>query len=167
MQGWAIAISQPGLEAKAKINAERQGFHVWYPRLKTIKRFAGKRWEYIQPLFPRYIFVQVQSAWRSLSSTVGISSVIMSQRNDEPIPALLANNVMEDIKARCDAQGFYNIPIPPKFKSGQKVKVVAGPFYGFTGSFHELRGEDRALVLLNLLGAQTRVDVAEQDLMAA
>ena len=167
MHGWAVAITQPQQEAKAKRNAERQGFQVWYPCLKTVKRFAGRRWEDIQPLFPRYIFVRVQDAWRSLSSTVGVSSVIMGQHNGQPAPVLLSETIMSDIRSRCDAQGFYNVSVPAKFHAGQKVKVTAGPFYGFTGVFHELRGEDRALVLLKMLGSEVKTNVAEGDLTAA
>ena len=163
MQGWAIAITQPNSESKATVNAERQGFKIWYPRLKTIRRFAGKRFEQIYPLFPRYIFVAVEGAWRSLSNTIGISDVIMSGDH----PALLPQSAVQAIKARCDADGFYVVPVTPKFKTGQAVKVVAGPFYGFTGKFHEFKGEERAMVLLKMLGADTRVNVSECDLAAA
>ena len=169
MNGWAIAITQPNSEAKVTDNAKRQGFDCWYPRLKTIKRFAGKRFENIQPLFPRYIFIVIQGAWRSLSSTVGISDVLMSGHDQygTPRPAILPDSMINQIKGRCDAAGFYQIPLPPKFKQGQAVRVVAGPFYGFTGRFHELKGEDRSIVLLKMLGQEVRTNVAECDLAAA
>jgi transcription antitermination factor NusG len=42
---------------------------------------------------------------------------------------------------------------------GDKVKVFDGPLAGLMGIFKECKGENRALLLMNMLGAESTVEV--------
>ena len=55
----------------------------------------------------------------------------------------------------------------PFFKQGQKVRIVAGEFATLEAVFDIAEGEERATVLLELLGRQSRVRVGVGDLMVS
>src|SRR5262245_40841458 len=57
----------------------------------------------------------------------------------------------------------------PKFrlKPGMRVRVVSGPLCEQTGLLVALRPHERVLVLLQLLGGQQRVELAQDSVEAA
>jgi len=154
MQGrWAVAITHPQCENKAVFHAERQGFECYLPKYRTRTR--------IEPLFPRYVFVAIDGAWRALLTTIGVSGVIMNVER----PSTLTDEQIGSIRSQCDDQGIY-IP-PPKFhfRRGQHVRVHCGPLTGMQGIVQHMRGKERVDVLITMLNA--RVNVFEGDLSAA
>lgn len=147
--GWAVAFTHPLCETKAVINAARQGFVCYLPKI------LNRKTKRVEPLFPRYFFVEVLGAWRSLSNTVGVASVLLNGDR----PALVEDVLIEGIRKRCDESGHYI-----GFRHGQPVVVEKS---GLSGLYAGMHGKDRAYVLLNLLGSQVRADVRESDLVAA
>jgi len=55
----------------------------------------------------------------------------------------------------------------PLFKQGQKVRIVAGDYATLEAVFDIAEGEERATVLLELLGRQSRVRVAVGEIVNA
>jgi transcriptional antiterminator RfaH len=55
----------------------------------------------------------------------------------------------------------------PIYQQGQKVRIVAGPFATLEGVFDMAEGDERATVLLDLLGRQSRVRVAAGEIVNA
>ena len=60
------------------------------------------------------------------------------------------------------SEGDLDTPLP--FNQGDKVRLIAGPFAGIEAIFDMPRGEDRAQVLLELLGKVQRLTVDQNDL---
>jgi transcriptional antiterminator RfaH len=54
----------------------------------------------------------------------------------------------------------------PLFTQGQKLRIVAGPYASLEAVFEMEEGADRAMVLLDLLGRQSRVSVDVSQLIA-
>ena len=160
MPGWAVAILSPQCERKATENLARKKLTYFFPRIKRTVRHRGKRVHHLDALFPNYLFLLLQDAWHEVFDMHGISGLIMSG----DAPAKLDDAVIGEIKSRCNADGVYTPPPKPKFKTGETVRMSAGPLSDIKGSLAELRGEDRAIVLLGVLG---KVNVAVSDLVAA
>ena len=143
---WAVAVTRPCYETKVIPHLERQGMEFFLPRIRVL---APGRLHRIEPLFPRYFFCSVGSAWRQLLTTIGISSVLMSGEK----PALLPDHVVIDLKARCDAEGVYIPPPPFQYLRGMKVKIKCGPFSGRLGVVQGMRGKERVSVLIDIIQA--------------
>src|ERR1700685_1046896 len=62
--------TQPNRERTATEHAQDQGHEVWVPRVKNSRTLR------LEPLFPRYVFVQITGAWHHLLSTIGVSNVL-------------------------------------------------------------------------------------------
>ena len=96
---WFVVQTHIHAEAKAASNLGRQEFSVYVPRYLKRRSHARKVETVARPLFPRYLFVSVDSAmqrWRSIQSTRGVSHFV--SWGDRP--ASVGNDVIGALKAR-------------------------------------------------------------------
>lgn len=163
---WYAVFSQPRKEQVALDNLERQGYLSWLPRISRSVRRNG-RWETkIEPLFARYLFVNVDPASQDISpirSTLGCVGLVRQGVCPLPVPA----GVIEALRASSDPEtGLHCLSETgaPKFKKGDKVRVLNGPFEGLDGIFQQQTAEARALVLLKLMGTVAKVSVGRHEL---
>ena len=162
---WYVAQTQPHAEAKAAAHLCRQGFDVYLPRYLKRRRHARRIETVAAPLFPGYIFVEIDVAvqrWRVVQSTIGVSRLVCNG----DWPAALADDVIEGLKRQQDASGFVKLERGSQFKPGDKVRVVDGVFATCLGLFEGTPDRERVAILLDLLGRSVRV-VLDAELVAA
>ena len=162
---WFVAHTQPHAEAKATSHLNRQGFEIYFPRYLKRRRHARKIETVAAPLFPRYLFVSVDTSaqrWRSIYSTVGVARLVC--HGDEPTP--VPNGIVEALKNREDSNGFIKLDYRPPFRAGDKIRVLDGAFSSCLGLFEGMAERERIAILLDLLGRKVRV-VLDVDLVAA
>ncbi len=78
-----VVQTQPHCENKAMIHLARQGFGAYLPRYLKRRRHARRIEIVPAPLFPRYLFVEIDigaQRWRSIYSTVGVSVLFAPAR---------------------------------------------------------------------------------------
>jgi transcriptional antiterminator RfaH len=66
---WYVVQTQPHAEAKASQHLSRQGFDIYLPRYLKRRRHARRIETVVAPLFPRYMFVAVDTSvqrWRAI-----------------------------------------------------------------------------------------------------
>lgn len=159
---WSVAFSHPQQEQKAVNNVTQLGLEIFFPRIQTRKSFRGKRQWIEEPLFPRYFFVSLVDQWHSLLSTVGVAGVIMTNGK----PARVPEKIVDDIRLRCNRDGVY-VPYRFRFQVGQRVRVERGALKGHFGIYRGMRSEDRADVLIQMLGTVVHASFLEGDLIEA
>jgi transcriptional antiterminator RfaH len=162
---WYVVQTQVNGEAKAQENLRRQGYQIYLPRYLKRRRHARKVDLVAKPLFPRYMFVAIDTAaqrWRSVQSTIGVSRLVTI--GDEP--AVVPERVIGALKAREDAKGFVKMDVGPAFAPGDKVRVLSGAFMDNSGLFNGMADHDRVSILLEMLGRKVRV-LLDADLVAA
>ena len=62
VDAWYVLHCKGKQEQRAQHNIENQGYTTCLPRIKRQKIVQGKRVECIEPLFPNYIFIQLDSS---------------------------------------------------------------------------------------------------------
>jgi transcriptional antiterminator RfaH len=72
-------------------------------------------------------------------------------------PATLPESVITELREREGIDGFIQLSLGPRFKPGDKVRVVDGVFNTSFGSFEGMADRDRVAILLDLLGRKVRV----------
>jgi len=153
---WFAVNTHARSEEKARFNLERQGFQVYLPRYLKKRSHARRTDTVPAPLFPRYLFVAMDVAtarWRSINSTFGVSHLVTN--GNEPLP--VDEQVIEEIRAREDEQGWVKIGQFFRYRKGEKIQVVNGPLAGLAGLFDCFDGNERVFVLLNLMGQMVKM----------
>jgi transcriptional antiterminator RfaH len=159
---WYVVCARSGQERVARDQLERQGYEPYLPLQAVTTKSGPKRGELsLRPFFPRYLFVRtdlVRKPWRPMLSTIGVRSLLMT--GDHPM--WINPSLVERIRSHEDGEGFIKIadrpaPPPPKFKPGQRVRIVGGPLDKLEAAFSEPVDENRVAILLSLLGGDSRV----------
>jgi transcriptional antiterminator RfaH len=155
---WFAVYTKPRQERIALEHLERQAFHCFLPMaINPYQRRSASK-PRIEPLFPRYLFLRAIPDQQSLGpvrSTRGVATLVRFGSELARMP----ENVIRAINQRCDpATGLVKLdPVP--VKPGDKVKVFDGPLAGLQGIFQERKGENRALLLMKMLGTESTVEV--------
>ena len=117
----------------------------------------------LRPLFPGYLFVQFsadQTGWQSINSTRGITRLVMlGHGNLRALPTPF----MAGLFARCDDTGM--LTAAEDFKTGDRVRLLSGPFADVVTTVEKLESQDRLQVLFDLMGRQTRVSVPSSSIV--
>ncbi|MFT6451747.1 MAG: transcriptional antiterminator RfaH [Halocynthiibacter sp.] len=160
---WFLAQLKPNSSQIAKRNLERQGFETFLPLEETTQQRSGRFVTARRPLFPGYIFVAfnaVQGCWRAINSTQGITRLVSFGRAPAPVPS----GLVDGLKARCDCMG--KLVAASALATGDAVTFTKGPFSDFVGEVENIDADRRVWVLMDLMGAQTRVKAYEAQLRA-
>jgi transcriptional antiterminator RfaH len=156
MKRWYVVETQPRAEAKALWHLQRQGYTAYLPRYRKLRRHARRTDEVRAPLFPRYLFVEfdmARSAWHAIRSTIGIVRLVCQGEKPAPVP----DGVVDGLRTREDANGL--VPIEPRFRRGEAVRIVAGALADQIGLFECASDDRRVVLLLELLGRRVEVAV--------
>lgn len=163
---WYVAQTQPNAENKAVAHLGRQGFITYLPRYLKRRRHARRVEVIPAPLFPRYLFVEIDTAiqrWRSIYSTFGVSQLV--GHDDAPTPVL--EQIVATLKSREDEAGFIRLDRRAVFCVGDKIQILDGVFADCLGLYEGMKDCDRVAILLDMLGRKVRVMVDIESVTAA
>jgi transcriptional antiterminator RfaH len=166
VKSWYVVQTKPRLEILAEENLLRQEFEVYLPRCRVKRQRRGRWVSSIEPLFPRYLFMQVDLAetnTASVRSTKGVQGFVRFGGQPRAVP----DELVEAICERADREsGFHDVG-QHRFEAGQDVEVIDGPFAGLHAVYVSDDGDERVLLLFNLLGRESKVAVKRDTVVAA
>jgi transcriptional antiterminator RfaH len=163
---WYVAQTLPNAESRAVAHLGRQGFSTYLPRYLKRRRHARRVDVVPTPLFPRYLFVEIDTAvhrWRSICSTVGVSRLVCNG----DVPQAVPDPIVAALRAREDENGFVQFDLRSSFRAGDKICVLDGALTGCFGLYEGMKDSERIAVLLDLLGRKVRVIVDVESVAAA
>lgn len=158
---WYVVQCRANQNFRAQENLENQGFTCFQPRLRVEKLRAGRRDQCIEPLFPGYLFVQFEEygpSWHTVRSTRGVSRVVAFGDQPASVPTEVIDALMQG--ARADDQLLAD---EPAIRPGDRLRIENGPFANLEATFQSYHGEQRAIVLLEMLHKQHRLNLALKD----
>ncbi len=156
MRRWYVVNTHAKAEHKAAWHLSNQGLPAYLPQYLKRRRHARRVDMVKAPLFPRYLFVELdieRDRWRVVSSTIGVNHVVGGEMGPTPVP----DGVIELIRAREDETGLIPLAREARFAKGDKLQILDGAFADSIGLFECPSDEDRVFLLLDLLGRQVRV----------
>jgi transcriptional antiterminator RfaH len=163
---WYVVQTQANAENKAVAHLARQGFATYLPRYLKRRRHARRVDTVAAPLFPRYLFVEINidvQRWRSIYSTAGVSRLVSNGDWPVPVPDLVINA----LRSRENTSGYVEFDERPKFDTGDKVRILEGAFYDCLGIYAGMPDRERVEILLELLGRKVRVLLGAEAIAAA
>lgn len=161
---WFAVVTKPRQEQIALENLQRQAFECFLPMAENpYQRRSKKQQKLIEPLFPRYLFLKAIAEIQNLAPVRSTQGVVNMVRFGTEL-AVVSEQIINAIKQRVSPDtGLIKIQ-PPPIEPGDEVRMFDGPFSGLTGIVQKKHGENRVIILMELLGRLTKVQVEALNL---
>jgi transcriptional antiterminator RfaH len=155
--GWYVVHTKPRQEVRAFENLQNQGFDCFLPTMQIQKLRQQRVRTVTEPMFSRYLFIQLDNHsqnWGPIRSTLGVSKLVSFGHQPAKVPPdlidLLKNAPVEKLERM--------------FSHGDRVQLASGPLKGLEGEYLAHDGENRALVLIDLLGQPQKLRLTIESL---
>ena len=144
---WYLVHTKPRQEDIALANLQRQGYECYLPQMR-IERIRRRKAEVAtEPMFPRYLFIRLDSSdqgksWSPIRSTLGVSQLVHFGAR-----AAKVDDTLVDLLRQRECA----LPTEAMFHSGDSVVIADGPFAGIEAIYKTADAERRAFILLEIL----------------
>jgi len=167
---WYVVHTYSGYENKVKINLEQriksmgmenQIFQVLIPTEKVLEVKSGKR-KYVQKkVFPGYVVIEMildNNSWHAVRNTPGVTRFVGS--GGKPVP-LKETEIENILKQMGKGEKVPKLDV----KVGENIRIIVGPFTGYTGKVKEVDYEKNKMkVFLLIFGRETSVELDFNDI---
>jgi transcriptional antiterminator RfaH len=154
---WYLIYTKPRQEKSALQNLEQQGYQCYLPLLPKEKLRQGAVALTDEPLFPRYLFINLAQdfmakSWSPIRSTKGVSRLVRFGAD----PARIDDALVDLLRAH-----EASVLAEPErlFNPGERVRLTEGPFAGIEGIYQMADGDRRVMVLIELMSKRVVVPV--------
>ena len=144
---WYLVHTKPRQEDIALANLQRQGYDCYLPQMR-IERIRRRKAEVAtEPMFPRYLFIRLDSSdqgksWSPIRSTLGVSQLVHFGARAAKVDDTLVDLLRQRERV---------LPTEAMFNSGDSVVIADGPFAGIEAIYQTNDAERRAFILLEIL----------------
>lgn len=152
---WFLLQCKPREVFRAERHLVNQGFECFLPTHPVKRKHRNKTHWVTEPLFPHYLFIRLdgQSNWGVIRSTRGVAKVVSFNGQ----PRSVGDPVIASLVRHCE---ILNGAEPePLYKPGEKVLITEGCFREVEAVVQAIKGEERVVLLLNLLNRQQQIEV--------
>jgi len=148
---WYLVHTKGRQEDTAITNLQRQNFRCYMPMLYAEKVRRGKPVVVAEPMFPSYVFVQLDTSenikgqsWSPIRSTLGVRELVKFGGHAPKVDAELITALhMREQLQQSNPQAL--------FAAGDKVVITDGPFAGIEAIYQTADAERRSMILLSML----------------
>jgi transcriptional antiterminator RfaH len=165
MLHWYAIHTKPKQELRALENLCSQNYGCYLPMISVQRVIRGKTIIRQEPLFSRYLFIELDAtqsgkSWAPIRSTLGVSRLVTFGTE----PAIVSASLIDMLRQKTEAD--FSEPIP-LYQPGEHVTIIDGPFVGLDAIFQMSDGEARAMVLIELLSKPTKLRLPLASLLKA
>lgn len=171
---WYVVRVVSGQEKKIKsyleTEVEREGLQEYIPQVlipseKVYEMRGGKKRVRERNFFPGYVLVSADLSYgeanhlvTSIPGVIGFLGNNGTGNSKEPVP--LRQNEVNRILGKVDELDEFEEKLETPYIVGESVKVMDGPFSGFTGTVEEVFEERKKLnVMVKIFGRNTPVEL--------
>lgn len=168
---WYVIRAVTGQEAKvkkyittelARVGLDSQVEDILVPTEKVIQIRKGKKVQKEKTYFPGYIMIKADISGEILHIIRSITNVLGflgETKGGEPIP--LRTYEVNRMLGKVDELAISGEQISIPFNIGESVKVIDGPFNGFTGTIDNVNEEKRKLeIMVKIFGRKTPLELS-------
>jgi transcriptional antiterminator NusG len=164
-RAWYVVHCYSGYENKVRHNLEQRIetmgmrdkiFDVVVPTEEEIEVKEGKRRTVERRVFPGYILVNMilsEESWYVVRNTPGVTGFVGMGNTPTPLRPEEVAQIVKRMEAEAPR-------IKVTYKSGERVRIVDGPFNDFRGTVSEIDMERaKVRVMVNFFGRETPVEL--------
>lgn len=148
---WYLVQCKPKQDERAEENLQRQGYECSRPVCRREKLLRGQLSCVKESLFPGYLFINMPEGanWAPLRSTRGVARVVAFGGR----PLAVSHELILQLQSRADTH------VISKFNAGDKVTILDQGFAGIESIFMSMDGEERVILLINLMNRQQQISL--------
>lgn len=161
---WYAVLCHRSREAEAQRNLRMQGHKVYLPRLKESVSQGRRLFTSLKPFFPGYLFLQLNircQPWRHVNNTPGVRSLVFM--GDFPVP--VPRGLVECMISLTDPDDI--LDFTAGLNSGDRVRIIDGPFAQFVGTLQHMDGKGRIRVLVEIMNSSVPVTMDVRGVVSA
>ena len=154
---WFVAHTRPRREKKVVEYCARHSVAATLPCYDSAHKYRGKTVVFRKPLFPGYVFLQMEDAWKQ------------AVRQNEHVAKLLEvfdqeifQRQLQDILTALDAK--LGVRLAPSIGEGMRVRIKGGPLQGIEGWVEQRYGMSTVLLRLDFISLAAAVKL-DADLL--
>jgi len=162
MDHWYLLRCKSRQEKRAESHLVNQGYRCYGPNVSVNKSRTIIPKLVSEPLFPGYLFISMDCAkgnWSAVRSTRGVLDFVRFGDCAAKVPVGLVELLKEKVP-ELEA----NLSSSIQLSKGDQVQILDGCFKGLNAVFSCDKGKDRVLVLINIVGASTEVQLEKSFL---
>jgi len=162
---WYVLQTLTGNEELVKTSIERtvkqfslenKVFSVLVPEEDIVEIKEGKRVEKKKKMFPGYVFVEMildETSWHAIKQTPGVAKFIGNKTRPIPVTDREMQRVLKQLGVREERIDVF-------FEKGEAIRIISGPFRGYTGSVDEINTQrSKIKALVNIFGRDTPMEI--------
>jgi transcription antitermination factor NusG len=156
---WFAVYTQPNQEKKVVKHCAARSVPFFLPIYRRPNRWKnGLRVVIETPLFPSYVFVQIDRTERiRVMELPGVHSIISSGREPIPLPS-------REIEALRHGMALQQVEPHAYLNAGDRALVCKGPFAGMSGIVLQKKNGLRLVLSLELIQKSVCIEIDAQDL---
>ena len=164
MRAWYVVNTLPHQESRADQNLRRQSFTTLLPVTRRTRRHARRLDTVLTPLFPGYLFVELDldnQSWSSINSTFGVKRLLCSGER----PTELQRDFVAALQETVDEDGH-------RERSGARTAARPAGAH-IVGAVRRLQSRpvlhlspgERVKLLLNVLGGSVSATMPQRGVV--
>lgn len=167
---WYVVRAISGQEKKVKLYLESeierlklQDFvsQVLIPTEKVFEMRGGKKKIRERSFLPGYVLLEATldgEVMQAIRDVPGVIGFLGTEKGQSPVP--LRASEINKILGKVDEMNEVGETLDDPFVLGEPVKVMAGPFNGFSGTVEEIYDDKKKLkVMVKIFGRNTPVEL--------
>lgn len=157
---WYLVRTKSKQDARVAANLRSWGIETLAPVVRD-GRDSHTKAHRQEPLFPGYVFARFKLA--PLLGKVRLTRGVHSVVGFGECATVVDDAVVDMLKSHLDEDGCAQARAPI---AGDRVRVMEGPLRSLEGIFERQSANERVVILLALLGAHARVEIARSAIQS-
>ena len=154
---WYVAHVRPRCEKKLVEHGKIYDFLTTLPTYSSTKKYRGKVVTFLKPLFPGYVFLQLNRKTRQVAVQSNYVANMLEVHDQEKFKEQLSD-ILFALEQKVE------IRVEPTIGEGNRVFVKSGPLQGHEGWEEESFGMTTNLLRLDFIGQDAAVKVEANTL---
>ncbi len=155
---WHVFYVQARHEKKVNERLMEDGYEPFLPLEKVLKEWSQRKKWVEEPLFRSYIFVRI--AAHEIMDILQVPGVVTYVRHAGK-PAIIRQQHIDIIRKLLISDTTFEVTTA-KIEMGSEIEIQTGPFRGFKGHVHEIRGKRKFVVKLESIDYKVIVELPSE-----
>jgi transcriptional antiterminator RfaH len=160
---WYVLTSKSREEQRAHDNLVLQGYDIFLPKIAKIIKKKVVKTIALQPLFPNYLFIQLDKQvanFNAIRSTRGVGIFVRFGLNQATIDHSIINDIKQKTVIGNQSKTLDELL---DFCQGDSVELTDGSLKGLKAIYQAKDGLERSILMVKMLGQESQLIIKNKN----